>query len=276
MMPTLPAENIIAEPRPAGTAAALSWAAAEIARRDGDAAVMISVHADWAIGDAEAFRAALRRAAEVARKHAALVTIGIVPHRPDTGFGYIRPGDVADGDARRVQQFVEKPDRLRAEAMVRDGCLWNSGIFVWRVGDFLDDVRRLTPEVAPALAVAGDNLQTFFATVQNIAVDVGVLERSDRVIVMPGEFDWDDVGTWAALRRVRALDAQGNASLGHVHAIESSGNVAHAEAGDIVLFGVENLVVVQREGLTLVTTMDRAADLKRLVEALPASVRDRA
>lgn len=276
MMPTLPRENIIAEPRPAGTAAALSWAAAEIARRDGTDAIMISVHADWAIGDAEGFRAALRRAAEVARAHAALVTIGIVPHRAETGFGYIRPGDAVDGEARRVKQFVEKPDRVRAEAMVREGCLWNSGIFVWRTGDFLDEVRRLTPEVAPALAAAGDNLQTFFAAVQNIAVDVGVLERSERVIVLPGNFDWDDVGTWAALRRVRALDSQGNASLGHVHAIESSGNVAHADVGDIVLFGVENLVVVQREGLTLVTTMDRAADLKRLVDALPASVRERA
>jgi mannose-1-phosphate guanylyltransferase len=159
--------------------------------------------------------------------------------------------------------------------MLREGCLWNSGIFVWRVGDFLDEVRRLTPEVAPALAAARGDLQGFFSAVQNIAVDVGVLERSERVVVIPGSFDWDDVGTWAALHRVRALDAQGNASLGHVHAIDSSGNVAHAEAGDIVLFGVENLVVVQREGLTLVTTMERAADLKRLVEALPAAVRER-
>src|SRR5512143_1400845 len=137
LLPALPNDNVIAEPRPAGTAAALAWAASEIQRRDGPDAIMLSVHADWAIGDEAGFRKALHHAAQVASKHASLVTVGVVPLRPDTGFGYIRPGEVVDGDARRVAQFVEKPDRVRAEAMVLEGCLWNSGIFAWRVGDFL-------------------------------------------------------------------------------------------------------------------------------------------
>jgi mannose-1-phosphate guanylyltransferase len=274
LVPALPNENVIAEPRPAGTAAALTWAAAEIARRDGGTAVMISVHADWAIGDVEGFRRALERAVALAEREQALVTVGVVPSRPDPGFGYIRPGEVVEGEARRVAQFVEKPDRTRAETMVRDGYLWNSGIFVWRVGDFLDEVRAHTPEVAPALDEAGGNLQAFFAAVKNVSVDVGVLERSERVLVIPGDFGWDDVGTWAALRRVRALDAGGNAALGAVHLADSSGNVVHAEAGDVVLFGVRDLVVVSRPGLTLVTTIDRAADLKTLVERLPPEVRD--
>ena len=206
LAPQLPGENLIAEPKPAGTAAALTWAAAEIARRDGPGAVMICVHADWCIADEEGFRDTLARAAEVAERERALVTVGIVPSRPDPGFGYIQPAAApggapnAAGEARRVERFVEKPDRETAQRMVAEGFLWNSGIFVWRVGDFLDEVRALTPEVAPALDAAGGDIGRFFAAVKPISVDVGVLERSRRVLVLPGDFGWDDVGTWAALR----------------------------------------------------------------------------
>lgn len=269
----VPAANIIAEPRPAGTAAALAWAAREIATRDADG-VMISVHADWAVADAEGFRAALLRATQVAETQRSLVTVGVVPTRPDPGFGYIAPGEPS-GEARRVRQFVEKPGRERAAKMVADGYLWNSGIFVWRAVDFLDEIRALTPEVAPALEASQD-ITTFFGAVTSISVDVGVLERSKRVLVIPGDFGWDDVGTWAALHRVRALDAEGNAASGPVWTRAAHGNVVHAEGGDVVLFGVTDLVVVSRPGLTLVTTREHAADLKVLVDNLPAEVRDRA
>lgn len=157
--------------------------------------------------------------------------------------------------------------------MGRAGYLWNSGIFVWRVGDFLDEIRAHTPEISGALAET-ESVERFFTTVKPISVDVGVLERSSRVLVLPGDFGWDDVGTWGALRRVRAADAAGNASSGDVHALDASGNVVHAEGNTIVLFGVSDLVVVSRDGLTLVTTVDRSADLKSLVEALPAPLRD--
>lgn len=274
LVPSLPAQNIIAEPKPAGTAAALTWAAHEIERRDPDG-VMISVHADWAIGDAAGFRDALERAADIATRHSALVTVGVVPSRPDPGFGYIWPGDVVDGEARRVRQFVEKPDRRRAEHMVRDGFLWNSGIFVWRVADFLAEVRRHTPEVAPALDGARGDIAAFFGAVRSVSVDVGVLERSERVMVIPGDFGWDDVGTWAALRRVRKLDVAGNAASGAAWPVDARGNVVHAEGCDVVLYGVDDLVVVARDGLTLVTTVERAADLKTLIDSLPPDVRDR-
>jgi mannose-1-phosphate guanylyltransferase len=173
-----------------------------------------------------------------------------------------------------VGQFVEKPDRERAAVMVRDGYFWNSGIFVWRVGDFLDEVRSHTPEVAPALAAANGEIATFFATVKSVSVDVGVLERSARVLVIPGDFGWDDVGTWAALHRVRRHDSQGNASSGTVYAVDAHDNVVHAEGCDVVLYGVSDLVVVTRAGLTLVTTREQAADLKTLLAALPPNVRD--
>ena len=275
LAPSIPRDNLIAEPRPAGTAAALAWAAHEIARRAGRDAVMLSIHADWCVGDPEGFRAALTRAAEAAETHGALVTVGIVPARPDPGFGYIQPGEAVSDGVRRVAQFIEKPDRARAEAMVREGYLWNSGIFVWRAGDFLDELAAHTPEVAPFLAAHGDSLEDFFGAVPTtISVDVGVLERSSRVLVLPGDFAWDDVGNWAALRRVRECDESDNALSGVVHAVDSHGNVVHAESGAVVLYGVSNLVVVCRDGLTLVTTIDRAGDLKTLIDSLPAHIRD--
>jgi mannose-1-phosphate guanylyltransferase len=275
LAPALPRENLIAEPKPAGTAAALAWGAHLIAQRGARDDVMISVHADWAIGDAEGFRAALLAAAETAAREHALVTVGIVPVRPDPGFGYIQPGEPAGPVARHVARFVEKPDRERAAAMVRDGYLWNSGIFVWRAGDFLDELAAHTPEIAPHLAAHPDDVAGFFGAIEKpIAVDVGVMERSTRVLVLPGDFGWDDVGTWAALKRVRACDERGNAVSGIVHALESSDNVVHAEGNAVVLYGVRDLVVVSRPGLTLVTTTERASDLKQLIDTLPAHIRE--
>ena len=275
LLPDLPHENIIAEPSPAGTAAALAWAATEIERRGEPDSVMVCVHADWSIGDESEFRRSLSEAADVAARHRSLVTVGIIPSRADPGFGYIQPGEPMDSVARRVARFVEKPERAAAERMVRDGYLWNSGIFVWRADDFLDELRTHTPEVAPALAASGGSIATFFGAVKSVSVDVGVLERSAKVLVLPGEFGWDDVGTWAALQRVRALDAHGNASHGSVHAVDAERNVVHAESNTVVLYGVSDLVVVTAPGLTLVTTVDRSADLKSLINSLPAPVRDR-
>jgi mannose-1-phosphate guanylyltransferase len=275
LAPDLPAGNVIAEPRPAGTAAALAWAAWEIERRDGPPAIMTSVHADWAIAEPEAFRRALRTAAEVAEHEEALVTVGVVPTRPDPGFGYIQRAERVGEHAFRVARFAEKPDRPTAERMLREGYLWNSGIFVWRVGDFLAEIRAHTPEVAPALEAAAGDSERFFAAVRPVSVDVGVLERSDRVLVIPGEFGWDDVGTWAALRRVRTADASGNAVSGTVHALDATGNVVHAEGNAVILYGVSDLVVVARDGLTLVTTIDRCADLKTLIDSLPPHLRER-
>lgn len=275
LLPMVPRENLVAEPRPSGTAAALAWAAARIRDRGGDDAVMLSVHADWAVADADGFRRTLRAAAAAAARHESLLTVGIVPSRPDPGFGYIQPDGEVEAGVRRVARFIEKPDRARAEAMCRDGYLWNSGIFVWRVGDFLAELSRLTPEVAPALAAHPNDIGAFFGAVKPVSVDVGVLERSQRVMVIAGDFGWDDVGTWGALRRVRVHDASGNASSGHVVAVASRDNVVHAEAGDVVLYGVSNLVVVVRNGLVLVTTVDQSSDLKTLIDALPPTLRDR-
>lgn len=292
LAPLIPAENLIPEPKPAGTAAALAWAAAEISRRGGEDAIMICVHADWAIGDPEEFRATLLRAAQVADETSGLVTVGIVPSRPDPGFGYIEP-ETGSGHplAKRVKRFVEKPSRERAAEMVEQGYLWNSGIFVWRVKDFLRQLKTHTHEVATAIdtiafrdthkAVGSEmdspqshsHLVEFFAAVTPVSIDVGLLERSEDVHVVPGDFGWDDVGTWASLKRVRELDDRNNAVTDGGFALDSSNNVIYA-GGDnkVILYGVEDLVVVSHNGLTVVTTLDKSADLKTLLEKLPKDI----
>ena len=273
--PRVPAENIIAEPRAVGTGGALAWGATEIAKREGLDALMLSIHADWAIGDDAGFRAALDRAATIAERESVLVTVGVVPSRTDTGFGYILPGAPIGDDGYRVERFVEKPDSKSAERMISDGALWNSGIFAWRVGDFLAEVRALTPELSPALAAANGSAERYFRAATPVTVDVGVLERSAKVVVMPGAFEWDDVGTWAALARVRQRDERGNAASGPVVLVDADDNIVHAEGSDVVLYGVRDLVVVVRDGLTMVTTRESAVDLKALIANLPPSLRDR-
>ena len=203
-----------------------------------------------------------------------------MPSRPDPGFGYIEPGQTITEQVRRVARFIEKPDISRATQMVAAGYLWNSGIFAWRATDLLAEVRAVTPELGPGLAVmdaAGGTptAEAFFGAVTGgISIDVGVLERSTRVLVLAGAFGWDDVGTWAAIQRVRQHDADGNATFGRVVTKAAAHNVVHTEQGAVVLYGVHDLVVVVRDGVTLVTTVDLAHDLKTLVDTLPADLKE--
>lgn len=274
-VPEIPEANILAEPRPAGTAAALAWAARTVDSR-AKGAVMCCVHADWSIANPQRFRDTLAAAADLAVKREALVTVGIVPTRPEPGFGYIVPGELLEGNARRVATFLEKPSRERAAQLISFGGLWNSGIFVWEAKRFLDEARERTPELAAALNTPANDANAFFDAVStSISVDVGVLERSQNVIVIPGDFGWDDIGTWGALRRVRPLDENGNARHGDTILHDSHHNVVHAMHGTVVLYGVHDMVVVTDKDLTVVTTIDRAADLKVLLDHLRKDLRER-
>ena len=274
LLPELPRENIIAEPKPAGTAAALAWAARVIEQRDGSDATMISVHADWAIGDDDQFRKRLEQGETHAQKTHTLVTVGIVPTRADPGFGYIQPSD-PKRTISLVERFVEKPERQKAEKLRAEGYLWNSGIFIWTVGDFLAQAKQHAVELKKELSLGNDvDAAQFFAAVSRpISVDNAVLERSKNVAVVRGDFGWDDIGTWSALARVRDKDEFGNVTTGDVHLLDCNENVVHADDNRVVMYGVEKLVVVVHDGLTLVTTCDKATDLERLVESLPGPQR---
>lgn len=280
VLPELGPGNLLLEPRAAGTAPVLAWAAAEIERRDPDA-VMISLHADHVIDPAETFRTRIRRAAELAVKERRLFTLGARPDRPETGYGYIQVGDSLDAAddgqhaGHAVASFVEKPDRETAERYLREGgYLWNTGLFVWRVADLLDQLERFTPEMSgliPILREGGS--EEFFRRTPNLSIDQGLLERSDRVGVLAADFHWDDVGAWDAVYRTHPLDESGNVSIGDVHTLDARGCALYGGDGPVVAFGVEDLVVVRAAGVTFVAHRDRVPDLKDLLATLPDELR---
>ena len=270
----LPAGNILVEPRAASTAPALIWASWEARRRDPDAEVL-SLHADWAVGDAAAFRRTADLALTTARTHDRLVTVGAVPSRPETGYGYIVPGAPLDAAARMVARFSEKPDAATALDLMVAGALWNSGLFAWTSHRLLDEVARHTPEVAPALSrLEASDVPGFFRAVTPISIDVGLLERSGAVAVVTGAFAWDDVGNWAALARVRPKDPHGNVVVGKAFLHESKDCIVWSNSDPIVLSGIQDLVVVSANGRILIMPAERAAALKQLLDALPPDIRD--
>ena len=270
----IPAENVLLEPRAASTGPALIWATWEAARRDPDASVL-SLHADWSVGDPEAFRSTAAAALRVARDHDRLVTVGVVPSRPETGYGYIVPGAALDADARTVARFSEKPDAATALDLMAAGALWNSGLFAWTATRLLTEVQSHTPEIAPALeALRTGEVARFFQELTPISIDVGLLERSSAVAVVRGEFAWDDVGTWEALGRVRAKDPSGNVVVGPAFVHQSHDCIVWSESDTVVLSDVQDLIVVQAHGRILVMSRSRAADLKQLLDALPPNVRN--
>jgi mannose-1-phosphate guanylyltransferase len=277
----VPETNVLVEPRPLGTAAALAWGAQELVRRAGPSAMCVAVHADLAVDFPEEFRRTLRRAAAYAARESALVSVGIQPSRPETGFGYVLPGPALDADvplarggAATTAKYVEKPSEVEAAQLIAEGCRWHSGILVGSAETFLNELGAHTPEVAGGLeSLRLGNLPAFVGNVRATSIERGLLERTQRLLVIQGEFGWDDVGTWASLRRARELDDDGNGAVGAVHFVESECNVVHAERGTVVMYGVSRMLVVTLDGLTFVTTLDRATDLRPLLDALPGSMR---
>jgi mannose-1-phosphate guanylyltransferase len=270
----LPRSNILVEPRAASTAPALIWATCEAQRRDPQADVL-SLHADWAVGDAAAFRRTADTALTIARQHDCLVTVGVVPSRPETGYGYIVPGTALGEGARMVARFSEKPDAATALDLMAAGALWNSGLFAWTAERMLAEVAAHTPEVAPHLpALKAGEVERFFREVTPISIDVGLLERSASVAVVSGAFAWDDIGTWQALTRVRPKDTSGNLVVGNAFMHESEDCIIWSDRDTVVLSGVQDLIVVQANGRILVMPSERAASMKQLLDALPPEIRD--
>jgi mannose-1-phosphate guanylyltransferase len=279
-LPSFGPGQFFLEPRAAGTAPVLAWAAAKIARLDPEA-VMVSLHSDHVIEPADVFRAQIRKAAELAAAHRRLFTIGAVPDRPETGYGYIRVGaplpatDGLPAGGFAVDRFVEKPNASTAARYLEEGgYLWNTGIFAWRARDLLAELERHTPELAELVPLLrGDDPDSFFDRVPSLSIDEGLLERSDRVAVLPAEFHWDDIGAWDAVFRTHPLDEHGNALIGDAHAVDTRQSVLYADDGPIVAFGVDGLVVVRTGGVTLIASRERSAELKDLLARLPERVR---
>jgi mannose-1-phosphate guanylyltransferase len=230
---------------------------------------MLSLHADWAVGDDRAFRAAATHALDVAAEHDVLVTVGVKPSRNETGYGYIVPGKPL-GSGRRVQRFIEKPSPARAALLRRRGALWNTGLFAWGVARFLGEAGAYARELTAGWAAlsAGD-VPRFFSTVTPVAVDVAVLERTKRLAVVTGAFAWDDIGSWDALLRIRKPDARGNVAVGNVTLGDDvRGSVIWSESEHVAVVGVQDTVVVRANGHTLVMPTGQAQRLKALVQDL--------
>jgi mannose-1-phosphate guanylyltransferase len=240
-----------------------------------------ALHADLATDFPQEFRAALRHAAITALREHALVTLGVSPTRPETSFGYIVPGTplvgeipAVDGGTCRVVRFVEKPPLDAIAQLLNDGALWHAGVVVARVRDAHDELfTHATELLAGRESLAAGNLPAFAGSVRSVSVERGLLERSRKVIVVPVECGWDDVGTWASLRRARDLDDDGNGAIGNAHFVDSESNVVHSETGTVVLFGCQRMLVVNLHGLTFVTPLEKAADLNPLLDQLPARLR---
>jgi len=267
-VPQIPRAQILAEPRAASTAPALTWAAHWISQRD-PGAQMLSLHADWAVSDDRAFRAAGRQALGVATEYDVLVTVGVKPTRNETGYGYIIPGKPLGG-ARTVRRFLEKPSPTRAALLRRQGALWNTGLFAWGVARFLGEAGAYARELKPGWpALTAGDVAGFFAAVRPVAVDVAVLERTKRLAVVAGTFGWDDIGSWDALLRIRKPDAHGNVVVGKATVADDvRRSVIWCENEHVAVIGLEDMVVVRANGHTLVMPTGRGERLKELVQRL--------
>lgn len=273
-LPGVPPEQIVVEPLGRNTAPAIGLAAALIAARD-PRATMVVLPADHHIRHADRFRDVLGRAIDLAASGEWLVTIGIEPTTPETGYGYIERGEQIAPGGNRVRRFTEKPDRARAEQFVRSGqYLWNSGIFVWKVGAIRDALARYLPEVArrvdEIVSAWGDRAR-FAAAYERMpeqSIDYGVLEKAENVTVVAAEFGWDDIGSWTALFRLGPADADGNVMRGRVLALSSSGNLVASDKRLVALVGVQGLVVIDTEDAVLVCSADRVQDVKQIIDEL--------
>jgi mannose-1-phosphate guanylyltransferase len=282
-LPRLPPSNVVAEPCARDTAPCVGLAARILARIDPDA-TMIVLPADHVIQPAETFQATIRAALAVLEADpTALVTFGIKPTRPETGYGYIERGEPLGTSAgialHRVVQFREKPDRATAEAFLADGRFyWNSGQFLWRVQTILDGLRAHRPELAAALERIDQALGTpradeaiarEFRRMEKIPIDKAVMEKAANVRVLEVLYDWSDVGDWRALTALAPTDTRGNTTQGGVLAVETRGSIIVADDGGLIAtLGVDDLVIVQSGGATLVARKDRLDQLKALVEGL--------
>lgn len=273
-VPGLGAERVVVEPQGRNTAAAIALAALRVERRTPDA-VLIVAPSDHVVADPAALRRALDVACRVAERHDTLVTLGIPPAHPETGFGYVLPGDAVGrgvAGARWATGFVEKPPLAKARRLVARGALWNAGIFVWRTRVILDALRAHLPAVIgpleEALARGGPRaLAAAYRRVPAVSIDHGVLEHAERVAVVPAHCGWNDVGSWAALEALwRNGDA--NAVRGRTIMVDSRGCVVDGGRRLVAVLGVDDLVVVDAPDAILVCAKDRAQDVRLVVDEL--------
>jgi mannose-1-phosphate guanylyltransferase / mannose-6-phosphate isomerase len=273
---------LLLEPAGRNTAPAVA-AAALAAMRDDPAAVLLVQPSDHVIGDVAAFHAVTAQAAAAARE-GFLVTFGILPTEPATGYGYIEAGEPIAGDVVRVRRFVEKPSLDKAKGfLAQGGFYWNSGMFVFRAARYLEALGRLRPEILAAVRAAMDKATTdleflrldaeAFAASPADSIDYAVMERTEAGAMVRAAMRWSDVGSWTALWEVGEKDGAQNVARGDVELRDAAGCYVHAERRHVQVLGARDLVVVETDDAVLVATKDRAQDVKEVVEGLDRAKR---
>jgi mannose-1-phosphate guanylyltransferase len=274
-VPQLPCQNIIKEPSGKNTASCIGLAAAAMRQLD-PTAVMASLHADHFIADEEGFRQALLAAAEVARE-GYLVTLGITPNRPETGYGYVRRGaEIGRYNHHtvcEVAQFLEKPNLATAEKFVASGeYYWNSGIFVWQLSTLMQAFAQHMPEfyeqvgqLEQAMA-AGEPIDPIWQAIKPQSIDVGIMEKAAKAAVVPVDVGWNDVGSWAAIYEINRADEQQNVVLQTEHiGVDTRGALIQGNNRLIATIGLENIVIVDTDDALLVCARDKVQDIKKVV-----------
>ncbi len=277
-LPSLPLDAVISEPSARNTAAALGLAAVHLLHRDPEA-IMAAIPADQHIGNEEEFRRVLDLAFSAAAQHEAIITLGIVPTRAETGYGYLKVGDQIEGELESIEAFVEKPDAQRALTYLQSGdYLWNGGMFFTKAQRLLDEIRVHMPETAKGLqtiaeALGSDSAQEVcsrvYPTLPSVSIDFGVMEKTSPVLTIRGDFGWNDVGSWSALADYCEADGAGNVVVGQAVTHEAKDNILVSDSGNIIaVAGVDNLVVVQSGNAVLVLPKERVQDVRALVDAM--------
>ncbi|MBN2732774.1 MAG: mannose-1-phosphate guanylyltransferase [Balneolaceae bacterium] len=286
-LPEVPKNNIIGEPVAKNTAPCVAAAAALIDKQDPDATMAV-LPADHLIANADEFISVLKAGAQKAEESDSLVTIGVQPTRPETGYGYIElkkdsAEPVGDYEVKRVAQFREKPDIATARQFVFSGrFLWNSGMFIWKTSVILDQFKKHLPDVAEQVKQLKPSIDTnqqtealniFYQACPSVSIDYGIMEKAENVYVIPGDFGWNDVGSWKALYDVEEKDKNDNVMKALQYITEeSSGNLVHSSNGKLIaLAGVENLAVVETDDVILVCNLDKAQSVKQVVNQLKES-----
>jgi mannose-1-phosphate guanylyltransferase/mannose-6-phosphate isomerase len=276
------ADNFILEPEGRNTAPAIALVALELVRRDPDA-IMVVVPADHIIKGQRAFDAAISLAAALATQDY-LVTFGIKPIRPETGYGYIRPNRKVtlrkQGllKGHPISRFVEKPNEVKVAAYLKAGdYYWNSGMFVWRAATILDEIKRHQPTLFGGIDRIGRLLQSgaprkaiddVYRTLTPVSIDTGVMERSKKAAIVPVSFQWSDVGSWGSLDEVASKDKAGNVVIGRVVDLGSRRSIVYGDRRLVATIGLTDMVVVDTPDATLVCPKSRAQEVKQLVDVL--------
>ncbi|MBI4832983.1 MAG: mannose-1-phosphate guanylyltransferase [Candidatus Lindowbacteria bacterium] len=277
----VPTENILIEPEGKNTAACIGLAAVHIKERE-ENAVMVVLPSDHLVRNDGRFRKTISAAAEVAKRGNELVTIGIEPSVPETGYGYIQIGeklDTVDGeDVYKTIAFKEKPSLAMARKFLKSGdYLWNSGMFAWTVETILEEIKFLLPDLYAGLmkieaAIGKKNEQKVteevYRSLQPDSIDYGVLERAKNVLVLKGAFGWNDIGSWAAMQQFWPKDKDGNFLNADVVSIESSGNIIHSTKKLVAVIGLKDIVIIETDDALLVCPKERAPEVRRIVEEL--------